>query len=205
MPPPGTPRHRSSRPSHPQGNEDKAGPLGTVRLFVAVETPRLTIPELSPLAEDAPSHITLRFLGDVPELLVPQLGPALERSLRGAPSGSIVLRGLGAFPNTERPRVLWAGVVDDGGRLEDLHRRVKEAVEGLGLPPEDHPFHAHVTLARIKGWARAELARRAIEAHQGEVFARFTVQAVVLKQSTLKREGAVHRTILSVPLSPIPS
>ncbi len=191
-------------PKASEGKPPREG-IPTVRLFVAVETPKVALPELPSLAEDAPSHITLRFLGDVPALLVSQLGPALERSLQGAPSGVLVLRGLGAFPTPERPRVLWAGVVDDTGLLLDLHRRVKEAVEGLGLPPEDHPFHAHVTLARIHGWAKAEIARRSIEEHRDEVFSRFPVQTVVLKESTLKRDGAVHRTILSIPLAPTPS
>ena len=176
-----------------------------IRLFVAVDCPKISLPELYSLAADTPSHITLRFLGDVHASLVGDLGRALERTLQGAHGGMLEIKGLGAFPRPSRPRVLWAGLVDATGFLNDLHRRVSEAVEGLGMPPEDHPFHPHVTLARIKGWAKEDIARRAIEAHRSESFAKFTVPAVLLVQSTLTREGAIHRPLLSVPLAPVPS
>lgn len=54
-------------------------------------------------------HLTLRFLGEVPESLVPKLTEALTKACAGHRAFSMDIVGLGAFPNPARPRVVWAG------------------------------------------------------------------------------------------------
>lgn len=98
-------------------------------------------------------HTTIHFLGNTPQTELGEIGKALEEAAAGTPPIDVTYRGYGAFPNAERPRVLWAGVEEDedDGRLTRLVERVGEALEPLGFPPERRRFHAHVTLARIRG------------------------------------------------------
>lgn len=60
------------------------------------------------------------------------------------------LGGLGAFPKPSRATVLWVDFAQGEDRLEGLAARVEQAVEIAGLPAEDRPFRAHLTLSRIR-------------------------------------------------------
>lgn len=55
-------------------------------------------------------HLTLCFLGDVNWNQTHQVARIARRVLSACPPITISCQGLGAFPNLERPRVLWAGV-----------------------------------------------------------------------------------------------
>lgn len=99
-------------------------------------------------------HITLKFLGDVPEETAAALSEELGK-LRFGPA-IIGLKGAGFFPNAVFPKVLWVGVRHDG-ILEDIFRAVDETAARYGIAGETRRFHAHVTIARLKGAARKEL------------------------------------------------
>lgn len=108
-----------------------------------------------PATEDL--HVTLAFLGPFPEARRPALERALQEELRGLAAPELVVTGTGAFPDRRRPRVLWAGVEEEGsvGRLPALHNRVVQAGLSQGWRPRprerDRPFRAHVTVARAPG------------------------------------------------------
>ena len=63
-----------------------------------------------------------------------------------APGGATV------FPPRGRPRILGLGFAPsaDLQALEALAAAVEAAVRRSGAPPEDRPFHPHVTLARLR-------------------------------------------------------
>jgi len=94
-------------------------------------------------------HLTLRFLGDVD-------GPGYDRLLAALDEADlgehfrVRLGGLGAFPKPSRATVLWVDFAQGKDRLADLAARVEQAVEIAGLPGEDRPFRAHLTLSRIR-------------------------------------------------------
>src|SRR4051794_7816732 len=52
-------------------------------------------------------HVTLQFLGDVPIDLVSRIGEAIRQGCVGAQPVKLAVGGIGAFPNSGRPRVLW--------------------------------------------------------------------------------------------------
>ena len=95
-------------------------------------------------------HLTLRFLGDTPVRLVPELCESLGLVALGARAFNLGLGALGGFPNLRRPRVFWVGV-DDEAALAELAAGVDEALETLGFAPSDRAFKAHLTLCRLKG------------------------------------------------------
>src|SRR5688500_15085954 len=59
-------------------------------------------------------HLTIKFLGDVPEREIGGLSRALEeRFVEQAPI-DVEFRGIGVFPNMKKPRVLWVGLHGGG-------------------------------------------------------------------------------------------
>jgi 2'-5' RNA ligase len=102
-------------------------------------------------------HLTLVFLGDTAEDLIPELGQALARAALDRPELALEIRGTGAFPSLSRPRVLWAGVRaarDRDASLDELHSGIVRAVSstGFALAPREtaEPFRPHITVARVR-------------------------------------------------------
>jgi 2'-5' RNA ligase len=97
-------------------------------------------------------HITLRFLGEQPDELVPSLVEAVQEPFKVAPF-TIHWRGLGAFPSVRRPRAIWVGIGDGAAPLgvieSELARRLGTLLPGE-RPELASPFHPHLTLGRVK-------------------------------------------------------
>lgn len=91
-------------------------------------------------------HVTLRFVGRVDETTYDRWVWSLSRI--DFPSIRLRLTGMGAFPRASKATVLWVGLGSD--RLDRLAAAVEEATVAAGLPPEERPFRAHMTLSRIR-------------------------------------------------------
>src|SRR3972149_1423476 len=52
-------------------------------------------------------HLTLKFLGAVDAGKLSALQPAIAEACAGIPPFALMLAGIGAFPNTRRPNVVW--------------------------------------------------------------------------------------------------
>ncbi len=97
-------------------------------------------------------HVTVQFLGDTDEDDLAGIGRALEEAARTVAPLDLVYRGLGAFPEPERARIVWVGAEapDAPDALERLAGAVGQGLAPLGYPPESRRFHPHVTLGRVR-------------------------------------------------------
>ena len=146
-------------------------------------------------------HLTLKFLGEVPQEGVEDLHSALGRAAKGGRSLPLALEGFGAFPTVERPRVIWAGIDADPG-IELLQHQVEREFEPLGFAPEGRAFRPHLTLGRVerdahpREFARLGTALAALDYRETTL-----VDAVDLMQSTLQSGGPVYQVRHSERLS----
>lgn len=100
-------------------------------------------------------HLTLKFLGDTEENIIPQIIAKLDQlNLRSMP---IKFTGSGVFPKMASPRVVWYGVDADG--LGDLAGQIDSITNTFGFDKEDKPFVGHLTLVRIKDSKPKNLAQ----------------------------------------------
>lgn len=106
-------------------------------------------------------HVTLKFLGDVQDHEVQDVHRALSRV--SCPPMSLSVCGLGCFPPSRRPRVVWAGLEGDVDRLVSLAADIEQQVAPLGYPPEERGFRAHLTIGRVKGQRNIDALMLAIE------------------------------------------
>lgn len=186
-----------------------------MRLFVAFELPEDVRYELDRRCRAARSrlpsarwvrpealHLTLVFLGDTDESLLPRLATELERAFAATPPLELTVAEPGSFPPRGRKRVVWVGVEADGD-LGGLQGRVAEAVEeAVGLEPDRRPFHPHVTLARCKPpWPKAS-ADALAEAFGPQPAGVFTARRGSLVASRLGPSGARYRTLETFALGP---
>jgi|SRR5579872_73804 len=145
-------------------------------------------------------HLTVRFIGHVPDDRAPSVMAAVSPPLDVAPF-EIELSGCGRFPPRGAPRVIWIGLTKGLPALTTLHEEFNRRLAPLGFLPENRPYSAHLTLARIKD-ARAAAARPidAAFAHirTGTVAQR--VNALTLFESRLSPRGPTYVEVCRVPL-----
>jgi len=145
-------------------------------------------------------HLTLKFLGDVEEAQVAAIRAALRDALLNINGFPVAARGLGVFPDTRRPRVLWVGL--SAPELGLVARRVNQAVEPFGVEQATARFRPHATIAR---WRRPEPRaghlRDGLARWRDHRFGEFRIDEVTLFQSTLRPGGAVYSALDVFPLA----
>jgi 2'-5' RNA ligase len=182
-----------------------------MRLFIAVDIPPEVVSRLDQLvAKLRPTarinwshpdnfHITTKFIGEFPEARLPELRDALSRLPPREPI-PIGVRGVGFFPNPHSPRVFWAAVHAPAS-LAALARDTDEAVHALGVPRENRPFSAHLTLARVKEPVPLNALRQAIADAPSLEFGAFTADRFFLYQSQLNPKGSVYTKLSEFPFA----
>lgn len=150
-------------------------------------------------------HVTLLFLGEIGEDLVPPLREAAEVALRESGIEGTVeweLTRLGAFPQVERPRVVWVGSAEPPEPVKRLASELEGALAPLGFAPERREFAVHVTLGRVKERGpQVQRLTRALETHEPFSF-RARANALTLMKSRLTPKGAVYEPIFRLPFLP---
>jgi len=145
-------------------------------------------------ARRANLHLTLRFLGAaVDSRLIPPLIDRLKAVAKETTPFAVAARGIGAFPDLARPRVIWAGL--DGAELLALASRVEKAAVESGFEADPRPFSPHLTIARVRDLRRWAPLQRRLAAARERDFDRSTIAAMTLYESRLSSGGAIHRAI----------
>ena len=114
-------------------------------------------------------HVTLAFMGNVPDRSLDDLVERLGRAATRRAPLDLTLVGGGAFPNPARAKVLYVAVDADGREAELRHLAVgaRAAATKAGADAEGGRFHPHVTLARIGRPAEATRWLRVLDAYRG--------------------------------------
>jgi 2'-5' RNA ligase len=145
-------------------------------------------------------HLTLKFLGDIEEKDIENVGAAMQRACEDIQPFTLRGEGIGVFPNMKRPRVVWAGVTGDVAVLLDLQKRLEDALSDSGFPREKRRFKGHLTLGRVKGRLDTRRFGPVLDELKAFTTELFVVDSLVLYQSTLRPQGALYDRLVAVPL-----
>jgi RNA 2',3'-cyclic 3'-phosphodiesterase len=144
-------------------------------------------------------HLTLKFLGEVDPAIVPKLAESLRIVLKSERDLGLRLYGLGSFPNQKSPRVVWCGIHGDTDGLVRLQQNVEAVCADFGFPPEDRPFHPHLTLGRIKGKRNLQPLLDCIKIGS-DLECSFKADHFNVYRSILKPQGAVYNVLETIAL-----
>jgi len=137
-------------------------------------------------------HLTLKFLGWTREATIGPVRDALDAAARGTPRISFRTTRLGAFPSLDKATVVWAGVEDSGGALGELAKRIETEMAELGFSRESRPFHAHVTIGRLR---ETRAVKDVVLPLAEQMFGDTRIEAISLFESETKSSGSVYREI----------
>lgn len=140
-------------------------------------------------------HLTLKFLGDIEDKTVDKISGILEAASCDKPAFFIRLSSLGAFPNINFPRIIWVGIDKGDQQVKEIAEELQEKIAKIGIPKENKPFSAHLTIGRTKsGLNRGSLVKM-LEILQNEIVQEGLesgVSKLTLFKSTLTPQGPIY-------------
>ena len=183
--------------------------MDVVRSFIAIDLPAGVRAELTSFEEKLKArrhpfvkwvdpesmHLTLKFLGNVAADFIPQIVEAMSGVAEAHSTFKLQVAGTGAFPNWQRPQVVWVGVGGELDRLNSLQKGLESVLAPLGFPSESRPFSAHLTVGRLRDRVTPDDRRRFAEFAQTVEFKAslsFEVNAIRLIKSQLTPAGPIY-------------
>ena len=130
-------------------------------------------------------HLTLQFLGNISLEELEQIQARLAGVIKPL---RLRARGLGGFPSSRNPRVLWVGLEGDIDQL----KAVQAAVEHTTGRSEERKFHPHLTIGRVREGRRFTAK---LDQWKNRSFGEWHARELLLMQSKLSPKGATHSVI----------
>ena len=141
--------------------------------------------------EDEQFHVTYAFLGELPG--VQQAVKSMNEALEGFPAFRVMSGGLGAFPSSRNPRVLWLSIAEGDKILREINEKLAGALTANGIFFENR-FEPHVTLGRVKRPLPENFFRRAADYAAAKRIPS-AVASVELMRSALTPDGPEHSVV----------
>jgi 2'-5' RNA ligase len=188
----------------------------SARMFVAVVPPEGAVEHLDQFLDvrrdsgdlrwtvSEQFHLTLAFLGAVPDRKADDLTERLARAAQRRTAFETRLLGGGAFPHVARARVIWMALdLDEQGSTElgRLATGCRAAAARAGIGVDGARFKPHLTVARVRQPHDVSNWVRLLEGYSGPSW---TVDAVTLVESFLgqgPRGRPRHEIVATFPLS----
>lgn len=185
-----------------------------MRLFTAFTPPEPVIAEWARIQEALRAqivarrfepldnaHVTLHFLGEVPEARLETLDACLAEAVQAHAPFEVSLGALAGFPNVRHPRVIFIGLESPEQALLRLQAAVGTALQRAELyQPEARAYVPHLTLLREpqETALAAERMRELTVAPLG-----WRVEAFDLVRSVTTPQGAIYTSLARYPLPTI--
>jgi RNA 2',3'-cyclic 3'-phosphodiesterase len=144
-------------------------------------------------------HITLFFLGSTEESAVTLLQQLIEESFRDVLAYQAELMGVGVFPNTHNPKVLWLSL-EDIQPIISAYSQLGESLQQNGFLFDHKPLKPHLTIARVKRADHPCAFQSLLTGYQKTVFDCVEVDKVTLVESISTTNGPVYKTLFTKQL-----
>jgi len=176
-----------------------------IRTFIAVELPEEISKNLLKLQNDMKSsmpdvrwtkygniHLTLKFLGDTKISKIEAISKALQGIADEFSPFVISLAGIGAFPNSKKPSVVWTGIEKGANETVRLANDIESSMEKFGFPKEKRSFKPHLTIGRVREINYPSAMMKALENPGIGEIGEFTVDGIRLIKSQLDPAGSIY-------------
>ena len=180
----------------------------TMRIFLSIELPdniKKNVANLiegfklnlTPIKWVEPKnlHVTLKFLGWVDDKKTDNLFSLVESAVKDNKPFKVSIGGLGAFPTTKRPRILWIGITDGAENLRKIANSLEENLAKEGYREEEREFSAHITIGRIKEKIDVGTLEKSVKEKEDVNLGGFEAKYVSIMKSTLTQKGPIYEEI----------
>ncbi|OGE31298.1 2'-5' RNA ligase [Candidatus Daviesbacteria bacterium RIFCSPHIGHO2_02_FULL_36_13] len=133
-----------------------------MRFFIALEIPSENSPQFQAIQDRLSTlitqvrltsldkiHLTLAFLGEQSDDLVPKLTEILEEAAKNISPFEVTPAYIDGFPDIHNPNILWVGVKGDIDKVLQIRERIKDGLASIQLPVDERRFIPHITIAKF--------------------------------------------------------
>ena len=145
-------------------------------------------------------HLTVKFLGETKESQIEPIKNEIKSIGAKYQAMSSDIINIGAFPNLQKPQVIWVGMREVPRELMPLVADVENATHRLGWEKERRPFKPHFTLGRVKDDRDLQKLTDALPRYFFPAIP-FSMQRLTLFQSILTPQGPRYTSLLDIPLT----
>ena len=146
-------------------------------------------------------HLTVVFMGSIETEDIPAIARGVQEVCQTYAPFDISLKGIGCFPNTRSPRVLWLGLDGDLEPLSEFRDALQGHLTGFGIKEEKRKFKPHLTLARFRKPKKMDAKEdQLLSKYEDISSAVCSLKELILFKSDLKPTGAVYTKVESWPL-----
>jgi 2'-5' RNA ligase len=145
-------------------------------------------------------HLTLKFLGSTDEELVEPIAIILQNISKNIAPVSMHVSGIGAFPNTRNPKIIWAGIQGRLDALRTFQVSLEEALAVVGFAREKRPFAPHLTLGRVKDNRGKKTLEAVLEKFKTDDMGVHTADKIIFYRSDLQPTGPVYSALKTIQL-----
>lgn len=187
----------------------------TLRTFIAVELPNDIHDSLQKLQNNLKDsmpdvrwtkygniHLTLKFLGDIEPSKVDKISVSIQSVANEFFPFTMSLAGIGAFPNSRKPSIVWVGIEEGSGEIVQIANRIESSMEKLGFAKEKRPFKPHLTIGRIRELKHPSVMAKSLENNEIGEIGRFRVEKLSFIKSQLDPAGSIYTTLSEALLKP---
>jgi 2'-5' RNA ligase len=136
-------------------------------------------------------HLTLHFLGPVPEQKIPDINQAVEPIVAKFPILKFSLTNdINAFPDLNNPKVIFLEIkrLNDGQTIK-LQEKIGESLAQSGFKINKKPFRLHLTLGRVKFKTAIQIPNLQYPITD------FQINSIDLMESNLSPQGPTYSII----------
>jgi len=175
-----------------------------IRLFIALKIPKEIKDKIFGYSFDAIEngagykwevkdkvHLTLKFIGEVKEELLPNIIDELEFVKNYSAFDCIVSR-YGFFFRDNEPKILWCNLETDDSIIS-LVDEINNRLQKFDIEIERRKFKGHLTLLRIKEKVTEDFIKRIKEYKFDPI--EFNTNEIALIQSVLKPSGSEYKVL----------
>jgi RNA 2',3'-cyclic 3'-phosphodiesterase len=175
-----------------------------IRAFIAIPIPDeikdellsgLKLPGNFRIIKKENIHITLFFLGDTEESMIPEISRSVDKSIQQIKKFDLSIDSFGKFPERGIPRIIFFSGKEGKENLDLLTERIREELGKLGIN-DNKEFKYHITIARKNN---SGVKQNFVLPELNKSY-EFKVEKIILYKSELQRTGPVYSVILEKEL-----
>lgn len=184
------------------------------RLFIALPIDETIIKNLQPVysallqyddllkvVEPSLYHLTLKFIGECEGNVARTIESEFASLRFTTPPIPYSVKGIGMFPNSKNPSVLWTAIETDNKLLTQIVAHIQNFAKKYGIKEEDRPFVPHLTIARIrKGRKLTEAIHKRLQTFSTQEFGQATFNRIILFSSKLTPQGPIYTALKEINL-----
>lgn len=184
-----------------------------MRFFISLEIPetnreqlkaaQLRLKQIIPqvrLTDNEKLHLTIAFVGEEPEQIKDALVEVIKKGVWEVRPFEVTPAYIDGFPALHHPHTLWVGVKGDIDKLFIVRERIKDGIEGLGLPIDERRYVPHIAIAKVNDFDLQPPQEAELERMMSAPFDPIHITSIKLFESVPDRGFHKHNTLAEVTL-----